>query len=252
MRSWLTRISSGYWRSSQVVDRYARQLVLKEIGPKGQAILKKKVVAIIGLGGIGGIAAQALARAGVGKLILVDPQDVDITNLQRQVLYKETDLEKSKVKAAEEALIEANSELNIEKHKMELSKDNIDFLKSDLILDCSDNLQTRFMINDFAVKNKVPWIFATALRTSGLVHAFLPGEACFRCLFPDSQSPNSCMTVGILNTAAWLTGCLQATDAIQFLLGKKSCSHLVRFDIWKFEMEKIKVKKNPKCKLCGA
>jgi len=231
-------------------NRYIRHIKLKEIG-NSQAKLNNKTAAIIGLGGIGCMSAELLARAGVGNLILVDKDRVELVNLHRQILYDEKDIGRSKVKAAVNKLRKINSDIKIKGLEININDENIrnindtDKTKPDLILDCVDNLKTRLVISDFCRKTKTPWIFATALGTKGMVHSILPGKRkkdaeWFEETFGNKKGFRDAESAGILNTVCNAIACIQATEAIKILLGKKASSELIRFDIWKSELEKIK------------
>ena len=232
-------------------SRYSRQTLLKEIGPEGQAILHNKKVAIIGIGALGTVAAELLARAGVGNLILIDRDIVEKSNLQRQTLFDEKDIGINKVIAAEERIKEINSETKIEIHAIHLSSQNIQILKeADLILDCTDNLQTRFLINDYCKKEKKIWIYAAAVKTSGYVMPIFSEGACLQCFLTES-SQETCDTVGVLNTITVSIASLQATLALKLLLGKEIESTLYYYDIWNQSFKKLNTKKKDNCPTCA-
>src|SRR3989338_4173756 len=146
--------------------RYLRQIVFEKIGPKRQEILNKSKVVVVGLGALGSIAAELLARAGIGKIVLIDRDFVELSNLQRQSLYDEGDIDKPKVVVAKDKLSKINAYIDISSHFVDLEYDNVDILKSDMILDCTDNFYTRFVINDYAIKNNTPWIYAAVIGTT--------------------------------------------------------------------------------------
>jgi len=231
-------------------SRYSRQILLNEIGKEGQAILQQKKVAIVGIGALGTVAAELLARAGVGSLLLIDRDVVEESNLQRQTLFDEKDVGKNKAAAAEKRINEINSEIEVEAHSIHLSPQNIHLLQNaDLILDCTDNLQTRFLINDYCKKEKNPWIYAAAIKTLGYVMPILPEGPCLQCFLAES-SQETCDTVGVLNTITVSIASLQATLALKMLLGKEIELVLFHYDIWNQNFKKINVKKKEFCPAC--
>lgn len=232
-------------------ERYSRQTCLAEIGKEGQDKIEQSVVAVVGLGAVGTVAAELLTRAGIGKLILVDRDIVEESNLQRQTLYEEKDVGRSKVVAAKERLEKINSKVHLEIHAIHLNAENIDLLKgANLILDCSDNLQTRFLINDYCKKENKTWIYGAAIKTSGYVMPILPEGPCLRC-FLQEASLETCETAGVLNTITNSIAALQVTLALQILLGKEVEPCLLHYTIWNQELKKIKVQKNKDCPTCN-
>lgn len=232
------------------MKKYSRQLLLKEIGIEGQRKLAQATVAIVGIGALGTVAAELLTRAGVGKLVLIDRDIVEETNLQRQILFAEEDLGRSKAMVAKERLHKINSLIAIEAHPIHLNSRNIDLLnKATLILDGTDNLQTRFLLNDYGHKNKIPWIYAAAIKTKGYVFPILPGGPCLRC-FLGTESGETCDTVGVLNTITMAIAALQATLALKMILGEEVKAELYSLDIWNQEFKTMVVKQKPQCPTC--
>ncbi len=232
-------------------SRYSRQILLEEIGVAGQTLLQNKKIAIVGIGALGTVAAELLSRAGVGNLILIDRDVVEPSNLQRQTLFDEKDLGKNKVTAAEQRINEINSEIKIESHAIHLNSENIHLLKTaDLVLDCTDNLQTRFLINDYCKKEQKPWIYAAAIKTSGYVMPIFPNGSCLQCFLTES-SLETCDTIGVLNTITVSIASLQATLALKLLLGKEVESILYHYDIWNQSFKKINIKANKNCSTCA-
>ena len=148
--------------------RYIRQEQFDRIGKENQDKLSKSTVVIIGIGALGTTLLDILARAGIGKIRIIDRDIVELNNLQRQTLFNEEDLGKPKVIAAKEKILSINSDINIEGHLMDLDFDNVELLKSDLILDCTDNIYTRFLINEYSKKNNIPWIYASVIGSKGM------------------------------------------------------------------------------------
>ena len=226
--------------------RYSRQERLKEIGKKGQSTLSKKTVAIVGLGALGTNTAQLLARAGI-NLKLIDFDKVDLTNLQRQSLYEESDINKEKSKSSLNKLKKINSEIKIEIFNERLNNNNLNLLNSDLVIDCTDNLTTRFLINDYCY-NKIPWIHTAAIKYTGVIFNILPKKPCLKCIYKKNLDMERCEEYGVLNTIVSLTSSIAVTQAIKILLNKPVEESLIRFNIWNNEIEKIKIKKS--CEKC--
>ncbi len=224
--------------------RYDRQRLF--LGEKNQKKLEKSTVTVVGIGALGGVAADLLARSGV-NLILVDRDLIDETNLQRQTLFNEKDLGKMKAEEAEKKLREVNSKIKIKSHSRELNKDNINIIKSDLVLDCVDNVKTKMLLNDYAVKNKIPMVHGAAIREVGTIFNVMPGGPCLRCIYKDKINTETCATVGVLNTLTTTIGSMQAMEAIKILTGEKYERDLLRINIWKNTITRIKIKKDKEC-----
>ena len=238
------------YNSEKNHSRYSRQILLNEIGQEGQALLQTKKVAIIGIGALGTVAAELLARAGIGSLLLIDREVVEESNLQRQTLFDEKDLGKSKAMAAEKRIAAINSKIQVESQAIHLSSESIQTLETaDLILDCTDNLQTRFLINDYCKKEKKIWIYAAAIKTSGYVMPIFPGGPCLQCFLTESNL-ETCDTVGVLNTITVSIASLQATLALKVLLGKEIESALYHYDIWNQNFKKLKIVPKENCPTC--
>ncbi len=235
-------------------QRYSRQKLLKEIGPKGQKLLNTAKVIIIGVGALGTTTANLLVRAGVGTIGLVDRDIIELHNLQRQTIFTEEDCNKPKAEVAAMWLRKTNSTIKIEVYPLELNHETGEMLKNyDLILDCTDNMETRFLMNDFCVKNKKQWIYCSAVGTKGRLFTIIPNKTpCFRCLFavPKPGSLETCDTAGVLNTITTTIAAMQVTEAVKLLTNQTPAKELLAFDIWKQELQKIKVKSNPKCICC--
>lgn len=241
-------------------DRYSRQVLFPGIGAQGQARLSQGRVAIVGCGATGACVSGLLARAGVGQLVIIDRDYVEPSNLQRQSLFDEADAAESlpKAVAAARKIAAFNSEIQTTPVVADLAPENIEsFLgDADLILDATDNFETRYLINDFAVKHGKPWIYAAAVAAYAVTMNVLPGEtACLACLFPAPPEGTSetCDTAGILNSAVNLIGSIQATEAIKFLVGAKDKLRrtLLSFDVWSNEQAEITAARpRPGCQTC--
>ncbi|MEK6937681.1 MAG: HesA/MoeB/ThiF family protein [Nanoarchaeota archaeon] len=231
--------------------RYSRQIKLKEVGNKKQSLLQKKKVLIVGCGGLGSAAAELLLRAGVEDLILMDQDKIELTNLGRQLLYDEKDVGRYKVNAAKEKLLKINSNAKISVKNDFLTQKNISILnQADLILDCTDNLETRFWINVYCYKHKIPWIYASAIRWEGYVMLIQPNSACLSCFLRQESSEN-CNQQGIISPLPTTIASLQATLALRFLFGEKMESLLYRLDLKNMKLIEMKVKKNKGCLTCS-
>ena len=241
-------------------DRYSRQVVFYGIGEQGQAKLSRSRAAIIGLGALGSVAANNLCRAGVGFIRLIDRDCVELTNLPRQVLYNEEDVAASipKAAAAFNHLAKINSEITLTPVVADVKAVNIEALINDvdLVLDCTDNIETRYLINEACVKSGKPWIYAGVLASEGLTMNIIPGEtACFRCLFPNPPSPGSyttTVTAGVLNSITGVIASIESAEALKILLGSPEVRKtLFRIDVWNSSSNYLKVEKDPGCPVCG-
>jgi len=226
------------------MNRYVRQEVLKEIGVSGQKNLSKAKVAIIGVGALGTMTAELLTRAGVGELLLVDKDKISLVNLQRQVLFEEKDVGKFKVVVAKNKLKKINSEVSIRIVKEFLTPQNADALLADysIILDCTDNMLARNVINDYCNKQKKIWIYSAASGTSGNV-LVVKNPKLFRKFFRSGETFDRCEEIGVINTITSITASLQVTEAIKIITKKNFRKDLIRINVWNNSYEKIKLKK---------
>ncbi len=239
------------------MERYSKHIILKEIGKNGQKKLLSSKIAIIGCGALGTHIANNMARAGVGRIIIVDRDFVEIDNLQRQILFDEEDAVKRipKVMAAKKKLKKINSEIEIIPIIEDVNPSNIENIIKDvdLVIDATDNLETRFLINDACIKNDIPWIYGAVIGTEGMSMNILPGKtACLRCFLqmPTSFLP-TCETEGVLNTAVAIIASIESTEAIKILLNKKIREEAIYIDIWNSIWLPIKVEKKKDCIACG-
>jgi len=242
-------------------DRYSRQVLFRGIGAAGQERLRAARVAIVGCGATGSSVAQLLARAGVGTLRIIDRDYVEPSNLQRQALFDENDAAESlpKAIAAAKKIAAFNSQIVVEPQVADLTPANIEPLLggAQLILDGTDNFETRYLVNDFAVQNSVPWIYAAAVGSYAVTLNIVPGQtACLACLFPDSPRGTfeTCETAGILNSAATLVASIEAAEALKFLVGANDQVRrtLLAFDIWSNEHSEVSATRpRPDCRACG-
>jgi molybdopterin-synthase adenylyltransferase len=240
--------------------RYSRQKVLYNIGEQGQKKLAKSRVLILGCGGLGSASASLLARAGVGYLKLVDRDFLDVSNLQRQILYEEHDVKEGlpKVIAAERKLRHINSTIQIEPIIADVNRFNIEKLIQDvsLVLDGSDNFETRFLLNDACVKHNRNWIYGAAIESYGLMKNIIPGKtACLRCIMdniPDPGTIDTCESVGVFGSIVVLIASLQCVEALKFLTGnlKELNQDLLSVDVWQNSFQNITVTKSEIQKNC--
>src|SRR5438876_7302657 len=242
------------------MSRYSKQELFRPIGREGQERLAKSRATIVGLGALGSVLANHLARAGVGFLRLVDRDFVELDNLQRQVLYDEEDVRANlpKAAAAAEKLRRVNSEVKLDPRISDVNFANAEELARDvdLLLDGTDNFETRFVLNDACVKLGKPWVYGGCVGSYGMAMAVLPGEGpCFACLVGGLPAPGSsptCDTAGVLNTAVAVVASLQANEALKILLGKREAlaGGLQTLDLWSNAFQLIKVPRSATCPTC--
>ncbi len=245
----------------ELEERYSRQLLFPGIGREGQQKLASARVALVGCGATGSALASLLARAGVGSIRIIDRDYVEPSNLQRQSLFDESDAAQSlpKAIAAARRIAAFNSEIVIEPQVADLVPANIESLLGgmQLVLDGTDNFETRYLLNDFAVKTYQPWIYTAAVGSYGITLNVLPGKtACLACLFPDLPKGNfeTCDTAGVLNSAVNLAASIAATEAIKLLVGAEDRVRrtLLSFDVWRNEHAEVSAE-SPRsgCRACS-
>lgn len=242
-------------------DRYSRQIQFREIGESGQQRLAHARVAIVGCGALGSMHAELLARAGVGFLRLIDRDYVEWSNLQRQALYDERDAEASRPKAiaAADRLRAINSKIDIEPAVSDLTPETADDLLVDahLIMDGTDNFETRYLINDFALKHSIPWIYGAAVGSYGIKMTVVPGKTCcLRCMMPEPPegAQLSCETAGVLGPVTATVAALQAADALLILTGYSDqlANRLTIVDLWSGDIQQVtQHAANLDCPACG-
>ncbi len=244
-------------------ERYARQTLLPEVGVEGQERLLASSATLVGCGALGSVIASLLVRAGVGRLRIVDRDYIELNNLQRQILFDEEDIARGlpKAIAASEKLARVNSEIEIEPVVADVNPGNVEGLISDvdLVLDGTDNFETRLLLNDACLKHRVPWVYGGVLATYGMMMAFVPDvTACFRCFVPDLPAPGAtptCDTVGVLGAAASVVASLEVVEGLKILMGRAQelHGHLLYVDVWRGSIEPLTVRKSsvpcPACDL---
>ena len=248
-------------------ERYSRQILFPEIGEQGQERLRGSSVVIVGCGALGTALANLLVRAGVGRLRIVDRDFVESSNLQRQTLFEEEDAREAlpKAVAAERRLKAINAASQVEGVVADLTPANVDELLGGfpVLLDGTDNFETRLLVNDYAVKQGVPWVYAAVVSSYGVTMTIRPGlTACLACL-TESSGPDAaasaehpeatCDTVGVLGAAAGVIASLEAASAIKLLLGKQENydARLVSCDVWTGRFQSIRVERRSDCRACG-
>jgi molybdopterin/thiamine biosynthesis adenylyltransferase len=241
-------------------EKYSRQILFQPIGKAGQETLLASKAVIIGCGALGTAQANALVRAGVGTVRIVDRDFVEESNLQRQSLFDESDARDSlpKAIAAERKLKQINSEVRTEGVVADATSRNIEDLVRgyDVILDGTDNFEARYLLNDAAVKMGIPWIYGAVVASSAVTMTILPGQGpCLSCVFPDAPAGlhETCDTVGVVGPAAAWTAAIQVTEALKILMGNRRDLHgtLFGFDIWHNRTQQVRPKRDPECRTCG-
>lgn len=246
--------------SDEQLERYSRHIILKEIGVKGQKKLLNAKVLIIGAGGLGAPAAMYLAAAGVGTIGIVDADEVDLSNLQRQIIHATEDVGKPKVQSAKETMNKMNPDVTVNTYHQFVSSDNIlDLIKDyDFVIDGTDNFPAKFLINDACVMAKKPFSHAGIIRFKGQLMTYVPGEGpCYRCVFknpPPKDAVPTCKQAGVIGAMGGVIGSLQAMEAIKYItgVGELLTGSLLTFDAIKMNFHKIKLPKaDDNCAVCG-
>jgi adenylyltransferase/sulfurtransferase len=241
-------------------ERYSRQILFPAIGAAGQERLRAARAVLVGCGATGSVVASLLARAGVGTLRIIDRDYIEASNLQRQILFDEDDAREClpKAVAAARKIATFNSDVKIDSQVADLTPSTAERLLAgfDLILDGTDNFESRYLINDFAVSNGTPWVYEAAVGSYGVTLNILPGDtACLTCLFPEQPrgTVETCDTAGILNSAAALVASVAATEAIKLLTGARDALRrtLLSFDIWQNTRSEVLAVKRPDCQTCA-
>jgi adenylyltransferase/sulfurtransferase len=240
------------------VNRYSRHIIMPQVGPAGQRKLMEAKVLVVGAGGLGGPAALYLALAGVGTIGIVDFDIVDLSNLQRQVLHQNDDVGKPKVVSARETLNAYNPDVKVVLHESPLYSENVMEImpQYDLVVNGADNFTTRYLVNDAAYLAGKPLVDGSILLFDGQATVFVPGQGCYRCLFPSPPPPGmvpSCAEAGVLGALTGIMGSIQATEAIKQILGigQTLTSRLLTVDALAMEFRVLKLRRDPQCPLCG-
>ncbi len=243
-----------------MLDRYSRQTLFAPIGKEGQERLRASSVTIIGCGALGTVLANNLCRAGIGKLIIADRDYIEYNNLQRQILFDEEDIARHlpKAIAASEKLRKVNSDVQVEALVEDINADGIETLvrMSDLVLDATDNFETRYLLNDVCIKLQKPWIYSGVIASYGVTMNILPGDtSCLRCVFPDMPLPGTtatCDTAGVLNGIVGAISGIASTEALKILLHSEKVSRaMLWMDLWENTYERLELPRQPDCPACG-
>lgn len=245
--------------SGDEVMRYSRHLIMPEVAMEGQEKLKAAKVLLIGAGGLGAPLGLYLAAAGVGTIGLVDADEVDMTNLQRQIIYGTSDVGRPKLEAAAQRLSDLNPEITIKTHSVRLTSENaLDVLADyDIIVDGTDNFPTRYLVNDACVILGKPNVYGSIFRFEGQVSVFDASQGpCYRCLYPEPPPPGlvpSCAEGGVLGVLPGTVGAMQATETVKLILGigEPLIGRLLRYDALSMQFREFKLRKDPRCPVCG-
>ena len=239
-------------------SRYARQIRLNKIGEAGQQTLLDSTALIIGMGGLGSPAAMYLAAAGIGRLIVSDFDQVEDSNLQRQIIHRTQDIGELKAFSAKRTIAELNPDCVVEALDWQLDDDELEsyIQQADIVLDCTDNFPTRFAINRACVKQMTPLVSGAAIRMEGQITSYIPGSGgpCYQCLYkPDFESTETCAMEGVLSPVVGVIGTMQALQAILVLIGEEDNVNgkLLLFDALNMEWQKVSIPKNPNCAVCA-
>lgn len=246
--------------TNEQLERYSRHIILQEVGVKGQKKLMNAKVLIIGAGGLGAPAAMYLAAAGVGTIGIVDADEVDLSNLQRQIIHSTADIGKAKVKSAAESMNAINPDVKVNTYRMFVNSQNIMELIEDydFILDGTDNFPAKFLINDACVKAKKPFSHAGIIGFQGQLMTYVPGEGpCYRCVFknpPPKDAVPTCKQAGVIGAMGGVIGSLQAMEAVKYIIGKGDLltGRLLTYDALKMQFRTVKLPKDHDCAICGA
>jgi adenylyltransferase/sulfurtransferase len=246
--------------SAEELQRYSRHLLMPEVTSEGQRRLKAARILSIGAGGLGSPAALYLAAAGVGTIGIVDFDDVDLSNLQRQILHGTKDIGRSKLESARDRLRDINPEIEIKLHECRFSSENASQLVAqyDVVVDGSDNFPTRYLSNDVCVFAQKPNVYGSVFRFEGQTTVFAPhmGGPCYRCLFPEPPPPDSvpnCAQAGVLGVLPGIIGMLQAIETIKLIvgMGEPLVGRLLHFDALKVKFRELNLRRDPECPVCG-
>jgi sulfur-carrier protein adenylyltransferase/sulfurtransferase len=252
--------SNAVQLSAEELGRYSRHLIMPEVTLSGQRRLKAARVLCIGAGGLGSPSALYLAAAGVGTIGIIDFDDVDLSNLQRQILHGTKDIGRSKLESARDRLRDINPEVEIELHECRFSSENASHLVAqyDVVVDGSDNFPTRYLSNDVCVFARKPNVYGSVFRFEGQTTVFAPhlGGPCYRCLFPEPPPPDSvpnCAQAGVLGVLPGIIGMLQAIETIKLIvgIGEPLVGRLLHFDALKIKFRELNLRRDPECPVCG-
>jgi len=233
-------------------DRYRRQILVKEFGQKGQKLLSLKHATLIGGGGLGSNSANMLVRMGIGSIDIIDYDTVDKTNLHRTTVFSEKDIGKHKATVLKEKLQSVNTDVQVTGINKKVTSKNIDSLigTADVIIDGTDNMSLRFLINERAIEHNIPWVYAGVYGTVGMVMAIIPKKtACFHCVTPTIPFSKA-QEIPVLGSLPATIAAIQCNETIKILLGKQPLG-LLMYDVWNQCFDVLDIKRNPCCSICG-
>ena len=246
--------------TTEQIERYSRQIMVPDIGGKGQIHLRQASVLVIGAGGLGSPAAFYLAAAGVGTLGIIDPDKVELSNLQRQILHATADIGRQKVESAQAKLNDLNPDVEIKTYALRFEEDNAAEIAADyqFVIDGSDNFETKFLVNDVCIRLGIAFSHAGIVRLQGQTMTVLPRKsACYRCLFqtlPPPEEMLNCQQSGILGAVAGTLGTIQATEAVKYLAGFEEgllTNRLLTYDAKTMKFHGVEIARNPQCSACA-
>lgn len=243
---------------SAQLDRYSRHIIMDGVGPAGQSSLLSSRVLVVGAGGLGSPAIEYLAAAGIGEVGIVDDDDVERSNLQRQVIHGDGDVGRPKVESAAEFVFDLNPDVTVEKHAFRVTPENVTDLIADydFVVDGSDNFRTRYLVNDACTLAGVPFSHGAIYRFEGQITTFTEGSPCYRCLFPEAPPAGTvpdCATTGVLGVLPGVVGSIQATETVKHLMdiGKNLDGRLLHYDALEMGFEELPIVADPECSVCG-
>ena len=242
------------------LDRYSRHIIMDDVGMEGQAALLDAEVLVLGAGGLGSPVIQYLSAAGVGTLGIADDDEVELSNLQRQVVHGEDDVGRKKVDSAAEYVAGLNPDVDVEKHELRVTADDVEGLVDgyDFVVDGTDNFQTRYLVNDACTLAGVPFSHGSMFKFEGQITTFAGAEEspCYRCMFPEAPPAGmvpDCATAGVLGALPGAVGCLQATETVKAIVGEGDLldGRMVFFDALAMEFDTVEIPENDDCPVCG-
>ena len=246
------------------LDRYSRHIIMDEVGPDGQQALLDAAVLVVGAGGLGAPAIQYLAAAGVGTLGVADDDEVELSNLQRQIIHGNDDVGRPKVESAADFVADLNPDVDVETHEVRVEPENVQDLIADydFVVDATDNFRTRYLVNDACTLSGTPFSHGAIYKFEGQVTTFTTEGPCYRCLFPEAPPEGmvaDCASTGVLGVLPGTLGCIQATETVKYLLGTGGVldtgdlldGRMIFYDAMAMSFEEIEFRQNPECPVCG-
>ncbi|UPV98857.1 molybdopterin-synthase adenylyltransferase MoeB [Halorussus gelatinilyticus] len=246
------------------LDRYSRHIIMDEVGPDGQQALLDAAVLVIGAGGLGAPAIQYLAAAGVGTLGVADDDEVELSNLQRQIIHGNDDVGRPKVESAADFVADLNPDVDVRTHEVRVEPENVESLLADydFVVDATDNFRTRYLVNDACTLSGTPFSHGAIYKFEGQVTTFTTEGPCYRCLFPEAPPEGmvaDCASTGVLGVLPGTLGCIQATETVKFLLceggvldtGDLLDGRMIFYDAMAMSFEEVEFRRNPECPVCG-